>query len=215
MAPKTPAQTSIDNADAICDCPGAGAGGIAQSRDEDEYFTCSRCARLQHNDCCVRKHGERTGSEHWRCNLCQAAARKEKVEKEIKDGAQVREMILQLFWWHYCHLPDGNATRAVKDATKMKFQGGILVPEHPAPKAWIQAVQKNLDDMMEASGKKLIDFAIRPEHDPGEMEDKILEPMREIANDLLRRGAYQGNRGRLGVLAEVLGLERKGMVWKG
>jgi hypothetical protein len=171
--------------------------------------------RLQHKDRCVKDYGERIGTEHWCYNLCHAAAIKERVEREIKDGAQVREMIMQLLWWHYCHLPDANATRAVKDATKMKFEGGILVPEQPAPEGWIQAVQKNLDDMIEACGKKLIDFAIRPEHHPEEMNDKVLKSMREMANDLIHRGSCKGNRGKLGVQAEALGLERKGTVWKG
>ena len=68
---------------------------------------------------------------------------------------------------------------------------------------------------MKACGKQLTHFAIRREFHAEGMNKRVLEPMREIANDLIHRGSYKGDKGKLGVLAEVLGLERKGTVWKG
>jgi hypothetical protein len=232
MAPNTRATSTaatINDAEAVCDCRGAGEGVIARSRDRNEYFICSRCARLQHNECYVEDTAERTGPERWLCNLCQAAEITEietniaSREQEIKDTAErvarkqeeVKGVIMKMLWRHYCHLSDGNATRAVKESTKMKFEGGILVPERLAPQSWIEAVESNLEDFMEACDKKLTDFAIRPEHHVEEMNERVLTPMREIANDLIYCGPYWGNRGKLRVLAEILGLEKKGTVWKG
>lgn len=224
MVPKTsPTRTaaSINDAEAVCDCPGNEEGAVTRSRDRDEYFTCSRCARLQHNACYVKDLTERTGPEHYLCNLC-TATEIEELEQRIKEVAErvarkqeeFKALIMQMLWRHYCHLPDGNATRVVKDQTKMKFEGGILVPEQSAPEGWVKVVQKNLDDLMEACGKKMTDFAIRPEYHSEEMNERVLKPMREIANDLIHRGSYKGNRGKLGVLVEILGLASKGTVWK-
>ena len=232
MAPKTRATSTAsttNDAEAVCDCLGAGESVIARSRDSDEYFICSRCARLQYNDCYVKDQGERSGPEHCLCNLCTAAEIKEieqKIvprEQEIRDTAErvarkqeeVKALMMQMLWRHYCHLPHGNAARAVKESTKMKLEGGILIPERLAPQSWIEAVDENLEDMMKACGKQLTHFAIRREFHAEGMNKRVLEPMREIANDLIHRGSYKGDRGKLGVLAEVLGLERKGTVWKG
>ena len=91
-----------------------------------------------------------------------------------------------------------------------------MVPEKSAPERWVQAVETNLANMMEACGRNVTDFAVQPEFYAEEMNSRVLPPMREAAVELVKRGAYKdGGREKLGVLAEVLGLVVKGTVWKG
>ena len=240
MAPKRKAQeqrereaspaSTINGEDVVCDCPDRQPDGEVVSQDRKDYFICCRCARLQHLKCHSWDQAQQTGPEHYRCNQCHiteiAELQKtiESKQEQIQAFAEavnrkheeVKAMIMRMLWRHYCHLPNGDAPVAVQEACKLKFEGGKMVPEKAAPDSWLQAEETNLAEMMEACGNKVTDFAIQPEFYAEEMNARVLTPMREAAVDLVNRGAYRDSgREKLGVLAEILGLEMKGTVWKG
>jgi hypothetical protein len=119
-------------------------------------------------------------------------------------------------WRQYCLLPSGNATEAVIELTRMRYDDNIkLQPVHAAPDEWVDKVISTVEDMAEASredgeaSKILLTGGIYKTS-----EDKVLKTYRELALWLLS-GPWRGERQRLGVLAEVLGLEVKGTYWAG
>jgi hypothetical protein len=225
----SPASTT-NSEETVCDCPARQDGGEVASHDRKDYFICCRCARLQHLKCHSWDQAQQTGPEHFRCNQCHTTEIEElhrtieSKQEQIQAFAEainrkreeVKEVIMEMLWRHYCHLPNGDAPAAVQEACKLKFEGGKMVPEKPAPESWVRAAETNLEGMMESCGRKVTDFVVQPEFYAEEMNSRVLTPMREIAVDLVNRGAYRDSgTKKLGVIGEVLGLEMKGTVWKG
>ena len=128
---------------------------------------------------------------------------------------ELHEITLQVLWRHYCHLPDYTATQTVKEACALKFENGRMVPQHSSPASWIQAVEKNLEEMTDAYGEKLYKVAVNEVFDAEEMNMRLLDSLREIALKLVHDGAWKGQRQKLGVVGEILGYETKGAVWRG
>ena len=211
---------TMDTQDLVCECE----HGV--SEDRDDYFMCTRCAKLQHFGCSLPDDSSKGMAERYRCNKCEATelehiitTRQEQIQKARNVIAQKRAenegLLMEVLWRHYCLLPNGSASEDVIQATRTTFEGGRSIPLYKAPEEWIHAIQKNVEDMMHAAGKKVTDFVILPTHSAMEMNESILKPWRDIALWLVHRGPYKGRRRELGVLAEVLGLEEKGTIWKG
>lgn len=211
----------------ICNCPAPAPRGAAPSQQRHDYIICTRCAAFQHIKCFQGDASQATGPENWRCNSCYMA----ELEKIIKDRVHQQELwaerlnakrretddtIMEVLWRRYCDLPNEESTpQGVRDHTKLHWVGNQQIPEQAVPEKWAREVQKNLDDMMAAGGKKAVDYAKGKEYYSTHLNERLLTPWRALAVELLHRGTYRGQREKFGILGEVLGLLDKGAVWKG
>lgn len=222
--------SSINSEDAVCDCSDKDPATNLASQKRNDYFICCRCALLQHYKCHLADPAEEeTLTLRYRCNPCRATTmeafemavtdRNERIQAYSdaidRKHEELQKVVMQLLWRQYCLLPGSDAPAAVKEACTLKYEGGRMVPKKPAPAGWDGEIQANLEKLMGACGKKLVDLAKEPSSAAEDMNVRVLVPLREFAMQLLHRAAWRGKRRRLGVLGEVLGFEEKGTVWKG
>ncbi|KAK4550028.1 hypothetical protein LTR36_002995 [Oleoguttula mirabilis] len=224
--PKTVADVITEWADKptqrkiLCDCPGGPAG---QLRD---YIGCYGCQRLQHEVCMLGASGKEGAIKGSFCKECRRTMyqRQLKVSAENQQKARslarmqhrsITDFCEQALWKLYCQLPTGESTATVRELTSMYYDNGRMVPIHPAPKEWVAEIRSRLVKMTGAAGKEKIAEMRGPDGASLRYNEQSVVAWRKLAVWLLHRGAYKRKREELGVLAEVLGLEEKGRVWRG
>ncbi|KAK4565399.1 hypothetical protein LTR86_004016 [Recurvomyces mirabilis] len=206
-----------------------------------EYMTCARCARLQHEQCMPLNKDEPI-SEGRLCIECLEARKKKaacierekdrlirqkltRLHKEWEEAAatrrtNLRNTVANRYWTEYCNLPNSQqANNAVKELTATYYDeaGSKLVPVHPAPAAWVDRVVDDVYRLISKENKQLV----KQVHGRDERAFHSTEPehfrrsLSALAVLTVHHGLYEGSNEKLGLLAEVLGLEEKGSVWKG
>jgi hypothetical protein len=189
--------------------------------DKDKYFMCRHCLRHQHYDCADFE--EEMTIHEILCNKCAIPELQRLITIREETAGRIRQRVDQkrqgmigVLWNQYCILPNNNAPQAVIDATATRFVNGRMIPFHVAPGAWVDEILAAMEAMAEAAKEDDYASTILPNTGAYHYEnDKILTPYRELAVWMIHHGPWEGQRDKLGVLAEVLGLEVKGTYWKG
>lgn len=189
----------------------------------DDFIICIVCKRLQHKVCMLGNITTETYVKGEFCTDCRRArlctlykAQQHAIQLA---NALMREesMNLRVFcetylWSHYCLLPHGSATAAVREITATYNNEGKVKPIHPAPHDWTTTVVIQLQKMILSAGNaketEYFQNGIR-------YNQRYLAATRELAVWMLHHGKYKGQLQTMGLLAEVLGLEEKGTFWKG
>ncbi|KAK3675786.1 hypothetical protein LTR78_004427 [Recurvomyces mirabilis] len=218
----------------LCDCEGSPAGKLSG------YMTCARCARLQHEHCMPVKKDDPIG-EGLLCIECLGARKEDAARIEREKDRLIRQKLTRLhkeweeaiatrrtslrntvanrFWIEYCNLPNSQqANNAVKELTATYYDEAVskLLPTHPAPAAWVDRVVDDIYRLISKENKQLVKqvhgrdtrafHSTEPEH--------FRRSLNALAVLTVHHGLYEGSNEKLGLLAEVLGLEEKGSVWK-
>lgn len=140
-----------------------------------------------------------------------------KKDKRSTDlhAAFLRGLPVDALWASYCIMADGRAANLeVREATKVHFVNYQTEPVHPVPEAWQTELKYRLRLLLDAAAAE--EQTMRLSTKLWEKDIGIgLRHLQDIASDALHHGSYRGKRGKLGLLAEVLGLSEKGTFWKG
>ena len=152
--------------------------------------------------------------------IFQGLMRKAKEGREDTRSSDLHEIFLRnspidALWASYCVTPDGRAANpAVRKATEVHFVNYHVEPVNTVPETWSTEVGYRLRLLLNAavSDGQTVRLSTKLwEKDIG----MALRHLQDLAKETLHRGSYKGKRGRLGLLAEVLGLSEKGTFWKG
>ncbi|KAK0267107.1 hypothetical protein LTR91_014673 [Friedmanniomyces endolithicus] len=218
----------------LCSCE-AGPAGVYQ-----DYVICQRCKTLQHKRCIPPAETD-TVAQGKLCEPCRDVEvekmynhHREMVEKGKADTQALRErlqnerkhrneklrvIVAANFWKNYCDLPSTKDSLAVRELTSTYFDDrkGTVVPVHPAPVAWIEAVLASIHSLVSPANKDLVMQLARKDELLFSLThpDRLRKGLSELAVLALHHGSLKGKRQELGVLAEVLGLEPRGTYWHG
>lgn len=202
-----------------CDCPGKPSANI------DNYIICTSCIRLQHKDCMLGTAKEQGILKGDFCKDCRRKTYQRQlkifVEKQRRARALLRmqhyhvtKFCEEVLWKQYCQLPAGEAPARLQELTSMYYENGRMLPSHPAPKVWVTEIRSRLVKMTAAAGEKKIKEMRGPDGASLIYSEQSMVAWRKLAVWIINHGAYKGKREELGVLAEVLGLEEKGSIFK-
>ncbi|KAK5120387.1 hypothetical protein LTR85_006326 [Meristemomyces frigidus] len=205
----------------FCDCPG---GPVGHVRD---YVVCYNCKRLQHKVCMHGVKGKQDSVLKGDfCKECRRARYKQHLKAFAQNQHEARSLARRqqhnvtdfcekVLWKLYCQLPAGEASAAVRELTSMYYDNGKMISIHPAPKEWVAEIRSRLVKMTAAAGEEKIGEMRGPDGASLRYNEQSMVAWRKLAVWMLHHGPYKKKRAELGVLAEVLGLEEKGRVWKG
>ncbi|KAK5113086.1 hypothetical protein LTR62_003665 [Meristemomyces frigidus] len=205
-------------------------------------LVCVHCSRLQHKACLPHAEEDNDPVGHRRlCVGCRATRAEEserirdqkvakakhklrKLHKEWQTATVTRETKLRhvvstKFWKDYCLLPPGQSNPLALEQTRTYFSPihGQTLPLHPAPCTWTDRVVQDFNTLVSKENAQLVrEVNGEDEHafEYGRPE-RLRRSLNTLAVLTVYHGIYEGNKERLGVLAEVLGLDERGTVWKG
>ena len=212
-------QDMIDRPDFICHCAERPPSGAMH------LFMCEDCTQIQHEECSTGNSafGE---TSPLLCNECKSSQLEQLIAGQQAQVDKLRVLVhakreaadklySKVLWRAYCTLPNGAAPLVVMEATRTEYYRGEMVPVFPAPQDWIDEVRRRVSNLMNAAGNEVSHFAMGPGDPDGGCDEKILVPWGQLAVWAVHKGPLKGRRSDLGVLAELVGLEKKGTYWKG
>ncbi|KAK4630254.1 uncharacterized protein CLAFUR5_07848 [Fulvia fulva] len=206
-----------------------------------DCFTCIECGTSQHRGC----HDDTSGPRPALCNFCfnSTAATKRSINEQViatmpasqreYDAAtrlakatrsvqingvdeytdSFREAVTQeshllcstTLWKEWWNIPyPGQANKITP------------MPPIEPPEEWLKEAKGRLEKLLFAAGRETTIKYLQPVLKQWPRNDyQVMVALRELALEMVHRGAYRGKRAELGVIAEVVGIERKGMFWKG
>ena len=139
-------------------------------------------------------------------------------EAAVTRRTNLRDIVATRYWAEYCNLPSGQATSAVEELTTTYYDKveSKLVPVHPAPATWVDRVVDDIYMLISKENKQLVKQVHgRDEHAFHSTEpEHFRRSLNALAVLTVHHGLYEGSNQKLGLLAEILGLEEKGSVWK-
>ena len=166
------------------------------------------------------------GIEGEFCNKCRLTLTHKQMKTTRERHRQARTMhqhqkmgitifCKNVLWKIYCQLPSGEANRAVTELTSMYYDNGRMIPIHPAPQEWINMTAVRMFNLVNAAGNEKLREYQGPDGAGLKYDERSMVAWRKLTVWMLHHGPYKRKREELGVLAEVLGLEEKGRIWKG